>query len=158
MHTPGSCAQCGPVSRLTPVLSPFRGCPRSFFGVFVFFVFPYCLFVLFVLFCLVVCVALNFGLWVFLPLAPRELFCLTFGLGLLSPPASVLSLCGAGGRFCFFWAEPLAFSPSVLLFGGGLAEEGERRGGGGGERVKTTTRKRKKKQFVFFFFFFGVFL
>jgi hypothetical protein len=151
MHTPGSCAQCGPVSRLTPVLSPFRGCPRSFFGVFVFFVFPYCLFVLFVLFCLVVCVALNFGLWVFLPLAPRELFCLTFGLGLLSPPASVLSLCGAGGRFCFFWAEPLAFSPSVLLFGGGLAEEGERRGG---ERVKTTTRKRKKKQCFFFFFFF----
>jgi hypothetical protein len=154
MHTPGSCAQCGPVSRLTPVLSPFRGCPRSFFGVFVFFVFPYCLFVLFVLFCLVVCVALNFGLWVFLPLAPRELFCLTFGLGLLSPPASVLSLRGAGGRFCFFWAEPLLSPPASFFLEvvWRRRERGEE--GGGGERVKTTTIKRNKKQCVFFFFFF----
>jgi hypothetical protein len=79
---------------------------------------------------------------------------LTFGLGLLSPPASVLSLCGAGGRFCFFWAEPLAFSPSVLLFGGGLAEEGERRGRGGERGGKNNDQKKKEKTSVLFFVFF----
>jgi hypothetical protein len=153
MHTPGSCAQCGPVSRLTPVLSPFRGCPRSFFGVFVFFVFPYCLFVLFVLFCLVVCVALNFGLWVFLPLAPRELFCLTFGLGLLSPPASVLSLWSRRAVLFFLGGAPcfLPQRPSFWRwFGGGGREE--RRGGG--REGKNNDQKKKEKTVCFFFFVF----